>query len=107
MAVVLLFALITRKSVSVSHAVLAVVLAVCYPLAGDLIHVMVAGGSVHDLMLYGTVYMLVLPLALMSYTEAHLTEFGDVRRMVTVFVSWVIVGCLAFAGRYFYTEIDR
>lgn len=106
MAVVLLFALITRKSVSVSHAVLAVVLALCYPLAGDLIHVMVAGGSVHDLMLYGTVYMLVLPLALMSYTEAHLAEFGDVRRMVTVFVSWVIVGCLAFAG-YSYIVADN
>lgn len=106
MAVVLLLVLITRKRVSFSHAVLAVVLAVCYPLAGDLIHVMVAGDSVHDLMLYGTVYMLVLPIALVSYAEAHLTELDDVRRMVTVFVSWVVIVCLTFAG-YSYMVADN
>ncbi|MEE0510316.1 MAG: glucosyltransferase domain-containing protein [Peptococcaceae bacterium] len=106
MAVALLLVLITRKSVSFSYAVLAVVLAVCYPLAGDLIHVMVAGGSVHDLMIYGTVYLLILPVALASYAEAHLAEFEDVQRMVTVFVSWVIIVCLAFTG-YSYMGADN
>ena len=106
MAVALLLLLITRKNLSLGHALLALVLAVIYPLAGDLIHVMVAGGAVHDLMLYGTIYLLVLPLALASYAEAHLAELGGTGRIVTTFVGWVIVICMSFTA-YSYVVTDN
>lgn len=106
MAVVLLLTLVARKGVGLGHALLAMVLAVLYPLAGDLIHVMVAGGAVHDLMLYGTIYLLVLPLALASYAEAHLAELGGTGRIVTTFVGWVIVICMSFTA-YSYVVTDN
>lgn len=106
MAVVLLLVLIARKGIGAGHALLALVLALIYPLAGDLIHVMVSGGAVHDLMLYGTIYLLILPLALMSYAETHLAELGGVRSMVTTFVGWVILICLSFTA-YSYVVTDN
>ena len=46
---------------------------VAFPLAADLIYIMVPNAYVHSLMIYGLCYLLLLPLSLRPYT-------GSVRR---------------------------
>ena len=103
---VLLLTLIARRQVGLARGLLALVLVVLYPLAGSLIVIMVAGAEVHDLMIYGLVYLLVLPLGLASFAWDHASEMGGVHASVQSLVSWVILAALAFTG-YNYIVADN
>lgn len=105
-AVALLLMLIVQTGMGVSRAVLALVLALLYPLAGDIIHVMVSGGAVHELMLYGTIYLLVLPLGLVSYAAERQADCGGSGHLGTSLLSWVIVISLALTA-YSYAVADN
>lgn len=106
MGVLLLLVTITRRGLSVGHAVLALVLAGLYPLAANCIHVMVAGGDVHDLMVYGALFVLLLPLGLIDFASAYTAELGGARNVLQVAMSWFIVVVLALTA-YSYAVGDN
>lgn len=106
LAVVLFLTLVARRRVGVLRGVLALVLLVVYPLAGNLIHIMVAGGSVHQLMIYGAAFMLVLPVALVDVVSMQAAEMGGARQLVNAALSWVILGVMALTA-YSYIVFDN
>lgn len=66
---VLLGVLVLReKRLGTARTLLAAALAAVYPLAGNIIYVMVPGGNVHTLMLYGFTAILIAPVALADYS---------------------------------------
>ena len=71
-----------------ARTVMAVGLAVIYPLAGNLIFIMAPGGLMLIHMLYGMVYILLLPIAALEYAAPVLREKGP--RLVHRAVSWVV-----------------
>lgn len=105
-AVVMLLLLLIRRCVGVLRGVLALVLVVLYPLAGNLIYIMVAGGHTHFLMIYGAVYALVLPVALTSFAAEYATEMGSLRSLLQALLSWVVIGVMALTA-YSYIVADN
>ncbi len=65
--VVLLVLLLWRKRMGPARTALAAALFIVYPLAADLIYIMVPNAPVHSLMIYGVCYLLILPLSLAEY----------------------------------------
>ncbi|MEE0434886.1 MAG: glucosyltransferase domain-containing protein [Peptococcaceae bacterium] len=105
-AVALLLLLLIRRRVGVLRGLLAVVLAVLYPLAGNLIYIMVAGGHTHFLMIYGAVYALVLPVALTSFAAEHVADMGKLRCWLQALLSWLLLGTMALTA-YSYMVADN
>lgn len=105
-ALVLLLLLIVRRSVGVLRGLLAVVLVICYPLAGDLIHIMVGGAEIHFLMIYGCVYILVLPVALASFADEQAAAMDNLRAGIQALLSWIIMIAMAFTS-YSYIVADN
>lgn len=103
---VLLLTLILRRRVGFGKGLLAIVLAACYPLAGNLIHIMVGGEAVHYLMIYGSVYILVLPVALTSFAAVHAEEMGSLRVNVQALLSWIILIAISLTA-YNYIVTDN
>lgn len=79
--------LLLRRRLGPARTALAAALAAVYPLAGALIYVMVPNGYIHIHMLYGLVYILIAPIALMEYA---LPEFQRDRTLHAA-VSWVVL----------------
>ena len=63
--------LLRRRRIGVLRTLLALLLALAYPLAGTLIYVMVPNGYVHIHMLYPMVFILLLPVALLEYGSSE------------------------------------
>lgn len=103
---VILLLLIVRRTVGVLRGVLALVLVVCYPLAGALIHIMVGGAEIHFLMIYGCVYILILPIALASFAGDQFVETGSLRSGIQAILSGIIMIAMAFTA-YSYTVADN
>lgn len=72
-----------------ARTALALLLALAYPLAGDLIYVMVPGGNIHVLMIYGLCYILIAPIALTEYAERCLP--GTSAQSVQTAARWVVL----------------
>lgn len=104
--VVLLATLLLRRQVGVLRGLLALVLVLLYPLAGSLIHIMVAGAAVHDLMIYGLLYALILPLALASFAATHADEMGPLRSALQSLMSWIVIAAMALTA-YSYIVTDN
>lgn len=105
--VVLLATLLLRRQVGVLRGMLALVLVLLYPLAGSLIHIMVAGAAVHDLMIYGLLYALILPLALASFAATHADEMGSLlRSALQSLMSWIVIASMALTA-YNYIVTDN
>ena len=104
--VVLLATLLLRRQVGVLRGLLALVLVGLYPLAGSLIHIMVAGAAVHDLMIYGLLYALILPLALASFAATHADEMGPLRSALQSLMSWIVIVSMALTA-YNYIVTDN
>lgn len=104
--VVLLATLLLRRQVGVLRGMLALVLVLLYPLAGSLIHIMVAGAAVHDLMIYGLLYALILPLALASFAATHADEMGPLRSALQSLMSWIVIVSMALTA-YNYIVTDN
>lgn len=104
--VVLLATLLLRRQVGVLRGLLALVLVLLYPLAGSLIHIMVAGAAVHDLMIYGLLYALILPLALASFAATHADEMGSLRSALQSLMSWIVIAAMALTA-YNYIATDN
>ena len=82
-------------------------LVLLYPLAGSLIHIMVAGAAVHDLMIYGLLYALILPLALASFAATHADEMGSLlRSALQSLMSWIVIASMALTA-YNYIVTDN
>ena len=90
----------------IACAMLALVLVGLYPLAGSLIHIMVAGAAVHDLMIYGLLYALILPLALASFAATHADEMGPLRSALQSLMSWIVIASMALTA-YNYIVTDN
>lgn len=103
---VLLVTLLLRRRVGFLRGLLALVLVLLYPLAGNIIHVMVGGGTIHDLMIYGTAFVLVLPLALASFACEHADEMGGVRRGLQTVMAWLVLVAMALTS-YNYIVTDN
>ncbi len=76
-------------------------LLLAYPLAGGLIVLMAPETSAHLLMLYGLLYILLLPLALMEYAHPRAEKVGGFHRFALAASSWLVVLTLA-ASAYCY-----
>lgn len=105
-ALIILLILLVRRSVGVLRGLLALVLLVCYPLAGNLIHIMVGGAAIHFLMIYGSVFVLVLPLALANFAGEHAAEMAGFRASVQALFSWIIMIAMALTS-YSYIVADN
>lgn len=96
--------LLLLRRLGVGRSALALVLAAIYPLAGGLIYVMVPNGYVHIHMLYGLVYILIMPVALAEYAEPYLEKSGA--QPFYAVVSWVTLLTMALAS-YSYAVTDN
>lgn len=106
-ATLALFALlVVRRRVGVLRGLLAVVLLVLYPLAANLIHVMVGGADIHYLMIYGAVYLLVLPVALADRAGETLEGLGRLRGTLASLLSWLLIVTMALVT-FSYTVADN
>jgi len=97
-------ALLRRRRPGKGRIVLALVLAVLYPLAGTFIYVMVPNGYVHIHMLYPMVYILLLPLALLEYAAPGEEKPGN--GLLPRLMSWVLLLTLGLAA-YSYWLTDN
>lgn len=102
--VVLLAVLLWKKRLGPARTVLAAALFLAFPLAADLIYIMVPNAYVHSLMIYGLCYLLLLPLSLAEYTQPVLKE-GTVRSVQWA-ASWVIL-LAVLAASYAYLLADN
>lgn len=82
--------LLSRRRIGKGRTILALCLVVIYPLAGGLIYVMVPKGFVHIHMMYGFVFLLIAPIALMEYIGPVLQK-GNRTRTFHVAASWIIL----------------
>jgi len=99
--------IIRKKKLKLKNVILLILLVVIYPLAGNIIYVMVPDASVHMLMMYGMTGILIAPLALMEYymeltTKLPLGRWVNWRRSVCSVCCWVIAGTMAVTA-YSYT----
>lgn len=87
--------LVRERHLGPARTGLALALIVVYPLAGNLIYVMVPGGAIHTLMLYGLSFILVFPIALADHAEQSPNLS---RRTAQAAASWVILLTMALTA---------
>lgn len=78
-----------RRRLGPARTALVILLAAVYPLAGNLIYIMVPGGGIHTLMIYGMAYLLLAPVALAEYAEPVLREDGAA--VLHALAGWIIL----------------
>lgn len=105
-AMLLLLLLLIQRRIGVLRSLLVIVLILLYPLAGNLIHLMVNGGEVHYLMTYGAIYLLVLPVALASKASEYAQEAGFVQKNLQALCSWIILLTMTLAS-FSYALVDN
>lgn len=96
--VVLLAVLLWTRHLGVLRTVLAVFLVILYPLAANLIYIMVAGQSVHLLMVYGSVLLLAAPIALTDYGLEDFSKLRLPQQSLCALMSWVILAGLSLVS---------
>lgn len=89
----LLALVLRRRRLGADRTTLAVVLAVLYPLAGNLIFLLAYDGTIHDLMIYGLIYVPILLIALVEYAQTALQKQGEL--IAHRLVSWIVALTLA------------
>lgn len=99
--------IIIKKKLKIKNIIFLLILALLYPLAGNLIYLMVPDAPVHILMLYGMIGILIAPIALMEYYLGLSQEYasnnrGNWGKSIRSACCWVIVGTLAVTA-YAYT----
>lgn len=92
-AAALLILVLRRRRLGAARTALAAALAVIYPLAGNLIFLLAYDGTVHDLMIYGMIYLPILLIALVEYARPALQAQWEL--IAHTAVSWVVVLSLA------------
>lgn len=100
----LLCAVLWKRRLGWTRTALAAALALVFPLAADLIYIMVTGAEIHTLMLYGLCYALILPVAVAEYAAPVLREGGA--GALRAAVSWVVLLTMALTA-YSYTVTDN
>jgi len=96
---VALFALLLwRRRLGGLRTALAVVLVVLFPLAANIIYLMVPNGGVHMLMIYGMCLITVAPVALADYACADRAELGAGEGTARALLSWILLGSMALAA---------
>lgn len=101
--ILLVVFIIIKRKLKTGHIVLLALLAVVFPLAGNIVYVMVPNAPVHVLMLFGMIGILLAPLALVEYSIALTTKQAAAKapiwqRNATALCCWVIVGTLALTS---------
>lgn len=98
--------LLGRRRPGPGRAVLALVLAALYPLAGGLIYVMVPNGQIHTHMLYGLVLVLLAPISLSEQlTERPRLAGSALRALVLLCLSFAVYA-YAVTANSFYLKLD-
>lgn len=100
----LLGAVLWKKRLGWTRTVLAVALVVVFPLAADLIYIMVSGAEIHTLMVYGLCFALILPVAVAEYAAGVLRESGT--GILRTAVSWVVLLTMVLTS-YAYVITDN
>ncbi len=93
---VLVVQLLWKRRLGAARTALAVALIAVYPLAGNLIYIMVPGGGIHTLMLFGLSYILIAPIALVSYLSLDPAQLPW--RPFQEIASWVILLTIALTA---------
>lgn len=98
---------IREKKMKLKFVILLTLLAVIYPLAGNIIYVMVPDAHVHMLMLFGMTGILIGPLAITDYYMELTSDSAFENRVkwkknLGSICCWVIAGTMAFTA-YSYT----
>jgi len=88
--------LLRQRRLGIARTALVLALAAAYPLAGGLVYIMVPGGGIHMLMLYGLSYILIAPIALVNYTETDLREISW--RPLQAAAGWVVLLTIALTA---------
>lgn len=100
--------IIRRRKLTVPHLILLVLLAAVYPLAGNIVYVMVPNAPIHTLMLYGTCTILLAPLALAGYCAdlfaGEAPNGGAALRALCCWVIAVTMGLTAYSYTIFSNE---
>jgi len=95
-AIVLGVLLLRQRRLGPARTALAVVLAAVYPMAGNVIAIMVPGGGIHTLMIYGLSYILIIPVALADYMEIDSKKVS--RQAFHAAASWIILLTVALTA---------
>lgn len=99
--------ILVQRKLGIARTILALALAVIYPLAGNLIYIMAPhADTVHDLMIYGLCFVLVLPVFITEYAGKTFSDGSDTKRFVYSVVSWVTVLTVALTS-YSYMITDN
>ena len=104
LAIVTLFLIVSflwQKRLKPLPAFFLLLLLLAYPLAGGLIVLMAPETSAHLLMVYGLLYILLLPLALMEYALSSRKKAARLGRLALAASSWLVVLSLS-ASAYCY-----
>ena len=96
--------ILVRRRLGPARTVLALLLALAYPLAGNLIYIMVPHAGVHTLMIYGLCFILIFPVFVAEYAGCVLQE-GPVRPLYAA-ISWVALLTVALTA-YSYMITDN
>ena len=86
--------LLWKRRLGPARTVLAAALVGMYPLAADLIYVMVPKAEIHTLMIYGLVLILVAPVALADYMEIPKASGGPAQAAA----GWIILLSIALTA---------
>ncbi len=98
--------LLIRKKPGALRTVFIIVLVLLYPLAGNIIYLMVSA-RVHILMVYGMCFLLILPIALMEYSFSHDPEGRrSPGRALRALCCWAITFSIALTA-YSYCIYDN
>ncbi|MEG2421585.1 MAG: glucosyltransferase domain-containing protein [Oscillospiraceae bacterium] len=92
--------IIRAKKLPILSILLLAVLAILYPLAGNIVYVMAPDAPAHLLMVYGLCFILLAPLALAEYYIAmpHDAQKSAVSKSLCSGCCWVIVAVLALTA---------
>ncbi len=102
----ILVLILWKKKLGWLRTALAAILVVLYPLAGNIIYVMVAGGGVHHLMIYGLVFLLIAPVALFDYMSGADPAPAPAQRSLCSLAGWIILLSMAVTS-YSYMVLDN
>ncbi len=87
------------RRLKILNIALLIVLLALYPLAGNIIFLMVPQGGIHALMLYGAAMVLILPIALAeTWRKSEKNSAKPVWQIAGAVCSWVIVITLALTS---------
>ena len=96
--VILLIVLLWKRRLGALRTARVLVLGAIYPLAGNLIYIMVAGQTVHLLMIYGSALLLAAPIALTDYGLEDFIQLRLPQQSLCALMSWVILVAMSIVS---------